>query len=112
MPPEVQLRVVATHSRASERNRPRPHSMRTVNTCRLLVAIAIGFNSLLFNKLSAAETCPSFTAARTFKVGSSPYAVATGDFNGDGRLDLVAGTYSSSNVFVLLSNGDGTFQTA
>jgi hypothetical protein len=38
-------------------------------------------------------------------------AVATGDFNGDGRLDLVA-IDGSDSVGVLLGNGDGTFQAA
>jgi len=36
------------------------------------------------------------------------------DFNGDGKLDLVVASWSSSSsyVSVLLGNGDGTFQTA
>ncbi len=36
--------------------------------------------------------------------------VAPGDLNGDGRLDLVTGDYTSSRVLVFLGNGDGTFQ--
>jgi len=42
--------------------------------------------------------------------------VAVGDFNGDGKLDLVTANYSSSydvgDVSVLLGNGDGKFQPA
>jgi hypothetical protein len=38
--------------------------------------------------------------------------MVTGDFNGDGKLDLaVADTTGIVNCYVLLGNGDGTFQT-
>ena len=37
-------------------------------------------------------------------------ALTTGDFNGDGILDLAFGEYSSSALKVLLGNGDGTFR--
>ncbi len=56
----------------------------------------------------------------TIAVGSSPYDVVTGDFNGDGILDLaVANSYSnetelgstpSGTVSILLGTGDGTFR--
>ena len=39
-------------------------------------------------------------------------SVATGDVNGDGKLDLITGNGGDSTVSVLLGNGDGTFQTA
>ena len=35
-----------------------------------------------------------------------------GDFNGDGRKDLVTSNRGSNDVSVLLGNGDGTFQAA
>ena len=35
--------------------------------------------------------------------------VVTGDFNGDGKLDLAATTYYDSTVRIFLGNGDGTF---
>jgi hypothetical protein len=40
--------------------------------------------------------------------GMYPSAIATGDVNGDGRLDVVVSNYA--NIGVLLGNGDGTFQ--
>ncbi len=39
-----------------------------------------------------------------------PNSVALGDFNGDGKLDLVFANSSTNTVGVRLGNGDGTFQ--
>jgi hypothetical protein len=41
--------------------------------------------------------------------GLVPPAVAVGDFNGDGNLDLAVTTYLEGDVVILLGNGDGTF---
>jgi len=47
--------------------------------------------------------------------GIDAWSVALGDFNGDGKLDIAVANYyadstgTSSNVSVLLNNGDGTF---
>src|ERR1022692_4213777 len=62
----------------------------------------------------------TFQAAVDYGIGTENYpatpgSVAVGDFNGDGKLDLVvAGVESDgvSVVSVLLGNGDGTFQAA
>ncbi|HRZ57955.1 MAG TPA: FG-GAP-like repeat-containing protein, partial [Candidatus Paceibacterota bacterium] len=35
---------------------------------------------------------------------------ATGDFNGDGKLDLASANWHTSSVSIFLGNGDGTFQ--
>jgi hypothetical protein len=47
-----------------------------------------------------------------FPTGATPYSVAVGDFNGDGRLDLAVANADSANgntVSILLGRSDGTF---
>ena len=46
-----------------------------------------------------------------YNVGGSPTAVALGDFNHDGRLDIATANSSNSTVSVLLGWGDGTIRT-
>jgi hypothetical protein len=43
--------------------------------------------------------------------GPSPQSVMTGDFNGDGRIDVVTIDPSSQAISLLRGNGDGTFPT-
>jgi hypothetical protein len=54
----------------------------------------------------------NFRIAGRYPVGDDPFDIAAGDFNGDGKLDLVTGDASLPGVSVLLNNGDGTFQPA
>ncbi len=62
---------------------------------------------------AAHAQCPaSFAAAVNFAAGSSPFYVAIGDYNGDGRADLAVANLFGNNVSVLLGNGNGTFAAA
>ena len=44
--------------------------------------------------------------------GTAPFAIVTGDFNGDGNLDLAVVNTRSNTVTILLVHGDGTFTAA
>jgi hypothetical protein len=44
-----------------------------------------------------------FAPASNFAVGAFPRSVTTGDFNGDGQLDLAVANENSNSVSVLLN---------
>ena len=54
----------------------------------------------------------TFSPEVTYSVGSGPYAVVIGDFNGDGKPDIATANYASGSVSILLGKGRGTFATA
>jgi uncharacterized protein (TIGR03437 family) len=51
-------------------------------------------------------------AGSPFATGTSPASVAIGDFNGDGKPDIVTANAVSNNVSLLLGNGTGSFGAA
>ena len=56
----------------------------------------------------------SFQTAVNYAIGSStqPVSLATGDFNGDGILDIAVANHLANTASVLLGNSNGTFQAA
>src|SRR5258708_3789535 len=70
----------------------------------------IGFGAILLSPSFGSAQDISFIAGWDFDAGRKPRFVAVGDFNGDGLQDLAVANESSSDVSVLLGNGDGTFQ--
>jgi len=56
----------------------------------------------------------TFTQAQgsPITVGVSPYGVALGDLNQDGKIDVAVANEASQSVSVLLGNGNGTFTQA
>jgi hypothetical protein len=52
----------------------------------------------------------TFKPAVNYAAGTLPDAVAVGDFNHDGHLDLAVADYGSNKVSILLGNGNGTFK--
>jgi len=58
----------------------------------------------------------TFQPAVTYSTGASySYAIATADFNGDGKADMAVTAYNftlnTSGIAILFGNGDGTFQS-
>ena len=87
---------------------------RLLTPARLLLALLLALTPLLLQPPKAVQAayCANFTfaAATNFGVGSQPYSVAVGDFNGDGHPDLASAIFDSNQVSVRLGNGDGTFE--
>ncbi|HBB89844.1 MAG TPA: hypothetical protein DC047_19745 [Blastocatellia bacterium] len=64
---------------------------------------------LLVTASSAAAQSLTFAPPVTYPAGT-PYVVASGDFNGDGKADLVGSDVTHSELVLLLGNGDGTLR--
>jgi FG-GAP-like repeat len=64
----------------------------------------------LLGAAAAAAQPGQFVEAPQFATGVNPQAVASGDFRGDGKVDLVVANSTSNTISVLLGNGDGTFR--
>ena len=79
-------------------------------------ALAALFALICAVQLNANAQSISFNRVLYAAAGDSAYQTATGDLNGDGKLDLVvvneSGTGGSliGTVSIFLGNGDGTFQ--
>jgi subtilisin family serine protease len=60
--------------------------------------------------LSQPSSLPGFAFHPTNPSGYLPTSVASGDFNGDGKMDWVVSNGGSNDLWVYLGNGDGTAQ--
>ena len=62
---------------------------------------------------SSVQAADLFLSAANYSgVISLPTSVATADFNGDGKPDIVVSNGGLSSVGVLMNNGNGTFAPA
>ena len=88
---------------------PKPANHR-VHSCPKFVVVAT-LLALWFTTPVSGVAQITFGNPTNYPVGTQPGAVATGDFNQDGKLDLAVANAASNNISILLGNGDGTFQT-
>jgi hypothetical protein len=73
---------------------------------RLFVTYLLG----AFFSMAAAAQSNLFTTTALNSVGAGPTAMAYGDFNGDGRVDVAVADFNGGSVSILLGTGDGNFQ--
>ncbi len=77
----------------------------TSGLLRTLVYLVLFFLGVLVSSFAG-----TFDTARLVPVDGAPSAVAVGDFNHDGNLDMVVANDFGSDLSVLLGNGNGTFK--
>lgn len=54
----------------------------------------------------------NFHLAVNYSAGQDPRSITSGDFNGDGNIDIAVANHGSSNISILFSNPNGTFKPA
>ena len=94
------------------------NGIRVFGSGDVVVQAGVGTDAALLVNLSSAGASSTstttgdgtFQAKQSFGTGNEPVSVAVGDFNGDGRSDLVTADYNGNTASVLLGNGNGTFQ--
>ena len=79
---------------------------RSNNTFATATVLAAGGIGSAFSG-SYEETAPTYATA-----GNNPYGLDSGDFNADGRADLVTANWNGANISVFLGQPDGTFAAA
>ena len=73
------------------------------------VADFYGYVVAMTNTGTCSQNCGTIGAATGYAAGTTPDALAAGDFNRDGASDLAVANSGSNNVSIELGQGDGTF---
>lgn len=73
------------------------------------ISILLGNGDGTFAPQTVITIPPVTTASGT--TNASPSAIATGDFNNDGNIDIAVTDMANNQVAILFGNGNGTFQT-
>lgn len=86
---------------------PSPLAVSHLSAHRVPVASAAPESDVILAKQSPGV---KFAPAYFMSFYSYPASIAVGDLNNDGAVDLVVGDHYSNEGYVLLGNGDGTFE--
>src|SRR5205085_1725885 len=84
-------------------------------TVRAFNSLGVSTTKTFQLTVSAGAACAGasiFTNQPDVSSGSGPRSVAIGDFNGDGKQDLIVANYSAASVSILLGDGAGNFSSA
>ena len=79
--------------------------MTRLSTISTLLLVLIGLAAI-----APSAEARQFKTPEYYKAGLLNYAVISGDFTHDGKLDLITGDYDNWKLYVYLGKGDGTFQ--
>jgi len=71
-----------------------------------------GRSNVAFFSVTSRTSSVAFVLASSMATGANPTAVAAGDFNGDGKLDLAVVSQGDDTVSIFLGDGTGSFTMA
>jgi hypothetical protein len=126
-PPSAQATAEALEAIAQgKRGLPPRHRWRWVVLIAVALAVLAGLAAVILALANrgrtdggdpprepAAAPSPCFFAPQVrYAVGRQPYAVAVGDFNGDGKPDLAVSNIADNTISILMGQGGGTFGPA
>jgi len=92
------------------RHTPRPATQGRNNQGRVAPPVGVYTATRLRRSSNQPTTLPSngFDFRPSMLAGRIPTAVATGDFNGDGKLDWAVSSGQDNSIWLYFGNGDGT----
>jgi hypothetical protein len=87
-------------------------SFNTASVTAVNPAPGGGTSNVLYVEATRPTSSVALSIPSQFNTGLTPIGMITGDFNHDGKLDLVTVNFDGNNITVLLGKGDGTFEPA